>query len=415
MKTRYFLPITLAILLTPLNFAFPFAYVFANETNGIDLINHPVGYDGNGGVLTVRVKIDPTSANADRMVIPIQNALEVWNNLANANPNFFFQTSPPASGEVDFESVLIHELGHCLGLAHCNLGNESGLEGVSQDYTRTLRGPDETFSINPGPDGIIGSADDIRGDDINMNYFKIVDNNPFELATVVDQTTYSRNLNDLSNGDRFSVNADRNVGVALGFTGSEAIMQQGTFSSEEQRILGADDVAGLRYGMSGFDEIEGTADDYTVVLEYVDMNQPADIIIDFDDSRTSLAVAALGAILFGNDHSSITDSQIFFNSTVNWYFNDNTLSNNSNLAQALGLSIYPNPVSNVVTIANPKLVKLKTINIYDINGRLIKLINIGENVKNYKTNINISEFNTGVYIFEINSTLGKEIKQIIKN
>ena len=31
--------------------------------------------------------------------------------------------------DVDFESVLLHEMGHSLGLAHCNAATESGETG----------------------------------------------------------------------------------------------------------------------------------------------------------------------------------------------------------------------------------------------------------------------------------------------
>ena len=40
------------------------AYVFSGETNGLDLITHPTGYAGTGGVVNVSVCIDPASPNA---------------------------------------------------------------------------------------------------------------------------------------------------------------------------------------------------------------------------------------------------------------------------------------------------------------------------------------------------------------
>ena len=57
--------IFIAITIKELN---AFAFVFAGETFGIDIVTHPIGYTGTGGILTVTVGIDPTSANASQMV-----------------------------------------------------------------------------------------------------------------------------------------------------------------------------------------------------------------------------------------------------------------------------------------------------------------------------------------------------------
>ena len=42
----------------------------------------------------------------------------------------------------------------------------------------------------------------------------------------------------------------------------------GTASDEAQRTLGHDDVATLRLGMAGLDEVAGTSDDYTLTLTF---------------------------------------------------------------------------------------------------------------------------------------------------
>ncbi len=303
-------------LFTPINSAFPFAFVFAG--NGVAIVAHPIGYTGSGGVVTVSVGIDPTSANASDMVISTQNVIAVFNEALSTTGNLDF--GPLPSGNVDFESVLLHEMGHSLGLAHCNIATESGLTGSAQDYTKSTDGADNMFGQDPGADGIIGSADDIRGDDENLNYFKIADNNPFTIAGTVDLTTYSRDLVDLPSGN-FSANGARSVGAALGFVNTETVMQQGTFGNEQQQTLSADDVAGLRYAMSGLDEIAGTADDYILELDFVGFSTSADIVIDFDNAETGFAVSQNSASSIGVNHFVITNSNIFFNTGSNWYFN----------------------------------------------------------------------------------------------
>ncbi len=43
------------------------AFIFAGESNGVDLITHPTTYTGTGGVISVTVCIDPASPNVDVM------------------------------------------------------------------------------------------------------------------------------------------------------------------------------------------------------------------------------------------------------------------------------------------------------------------------------------------------------------
>jgi len=219
-----------------------FAYIFAGDANGVNLVTHAQGYTGAGGGIEVTVGIDPTSAFAAQMIIPTQNVVNTWNGrlptTGNLNP------TGVGAGQVDYESTLLHKMGHSLGLAHVNAATESGLAGANRNFTKATDRANNVFDINPGTDGIIGSADDIRGDDQNLNYFRITDNNP--VATnigVVDSTTYSRDLATLPVGDTYSANADRAVAAALGFVNTEAVMQQGTFSGKTQRTLGADQLA----------------------------------------------------------------------------------------------------------------------------------------------------------------------------
>ncbi len=406
--TSYFKALLCIALLTPLNFAFSFAYIFANESNGVDLVTHPSGYNGSGGTLTITVGIDPISPNAADMVISTQNVISVFNNMASTTPNISFGSIP---SQVDFESVLLHEMGHSLGLAHCNLATESGLSGSNQDYTKTTDGANDTFDLNPGLDGVIGSADDVRGDDENLNYFKISDNNPFTITSTVDQTTYSRDLLDLPSGN-FSANGERDVSVLLGFNSTEAVMQQGSIVGEVQRTLAADDVAGLKYGEAGVDEIAGTTDDYTLVLNYVGLTDVADIVIAFDDTQTGFAVSQSGADLINANHAAITSSRIYFNTGYNWFFNT-SLSVEDIAVNTSKATLFPNPTNDFVSISNSNAIE--RIAIYDINGRLIQTKQLDSNNALDKITIDISDFESGIYLFVIKSDNGQQIERIIKN
>ena len=319
--------ITLGLLaLTPINSSHGFAFIFAGSGN-TDRITHVFGYVGVGGNLTITVGIDPTSSYAALMETPVQNAILVMNTLTSTTGNI--QAGNVPAGQYDFESVFLHELGHTMGLAHVNAATESGLTGNDRNYTKAVEGTNAVFNIATGTDGIIGSADDARGDDIPLNFFKMSDNDPFTIAGTVDASTYSNLLSDLPGADLFPANPDFSVGAALGYANTEAVMQQGTFSGEAQRSLGHDDVAGLRFAMAGLDETEGTADDYTFNLVYAGLTASADIVVDFDNSATGFAVAQTGGAGFiapFSNHLVVTSANIFFSDNgLTWFFNPNVL------------------------------------------------------------------------------------------
>ncbi|MGB5258960.1 MAG: hypothetical protein WBO34_00380 [Gammaproteobacteria bacterium] len=313
-------------------------YIFA-EGSGENIILHPSDYSGAGGTLTVRVCITPNTYHAAAMEIPIQNNINIYNALQPTVGNLVAGTAnniPP--GQLDFESVSLHEIGHCLGMAHVNLASESGLTGADRDYTKSTTGGDG-YDLNAGNDGIRGSSDDIRGNDINLHWFRKANNNPFTIDSTVDATTYSRNPADLPAGHTYAANGDRTVAGLLGVPDTEAVMQQGTASDEAQRTLVHDDVATLQLAASGVDEAAGTFDDYTINLVYggISNSSSCDIRIAFDNAKTSVAVCEVsGSNIPGSpDHWRISAANIYFNYTMNWFFNTATV-NQSPVLSAIG-------------------------------------------------------------------------------
>jgi len=298
-----------------------FAYLY-------DLVTYVPTYDGSGGVLDLTVGVLPSSPLAAEMEISVRNTIFTLNALEPVESNID-TFGRPADELVDFETVLIHEMGHALGLNHVNLGSTSDVTGTDREYVMSTVGVNGVYDLDPGLDGVIGSADDIRGDDVNSHFFKIADNDPFTLpgSDVIDSTTYSKDLLMLPTGDLFAAKAGRNVGPLPRYNrpDAESIMNQQSYYDEIQRYLIADDVAALRFAMSGIDMLQDTTDDYIINLIYAGLTDTADIKISFNDSIASFAQTTAVSKNIDVGRRVVVEPSIYFNTNWNWYFNDQLL------------------------------------------------------------------------------------------
>jgi hypothetical protein len=305
------------------------AGAYISSSSDPTTITHPSGYTGSGGVLTISVCTDPNAKESELIDLVAPNLVATWNALAPTSPNLLFggDNNIPFC-DPDWESTALHEVGHCIGLAHPNLASESGLDPSLWNYTKTTTGGNSVFDVAPGVDGIIGSSDDVRGDDENRVWFRTSNNNPFTIEpATIDASTYSVDLGDLPGGHLFAANPDRSVGAALGFPDSEAVMQQGSFCDEDQRSLGHDDVATISLAAAGLDETQGTGDDYTINLEYdgYGTDDSCDLILTTSGSAgfafCSAGLSYIGTSGFGRDHFRVTSGVLVFDSNVDWFYN----------------------------------------------------------------------------------------------
>ncbi len=349
-----------SLLLLPYNL-YAGAFIFADDTNGVNLKTFVTGYNPSSHPenkeLVVTLCIDPNitlpaGTTFDQVEESVLNAIRTFNcSIYNTTSNLSFS----ASG-MDFESVFLHELGHCLGLAHPNLASESGLGSPQNNSTRTTQGSNSSYDVNSGSDTIYGSADDTRGDDVNLHWFKYnqstasYNNNPFQCdpveSTIYDNTSMTRDLANLPAGDNFAANGDRDVATTYGYSSStiEVVMQQGTFSSEQQLELGCDDVETLALAKAGDDgtdtlydidnqQIGSAGDDYIVTVIYAGRSNSAtmcDIIIQ--ETTSGLAsCAATGFFLPSNNAVLSDDLTININfDGYSWSYNTITSTVNKN-------------------------------------------------------------------------------------
>jgi subtilisin-like proprotein convertase family protein len=76
------------------------------------------------------------------------------------------------------------------------------------------------------------------------------------------------------------------------------------------------------------------------------------------------------------------------------------------------ISMYPNPAQDQVSITNSSNIQLETAQIYDLNGKMLKQVDLstmqGEQM------INISEFAPGVYVVKLASDTASAVKRLIK-
>lgn len=325
MRKHHLRSLALWLLLAPAaQLAQAGAYIFAGEQYGTDLVAHPNGWTtSTRGELAVRVCITPGTPNAGVMTNSVQNIVDRFNLGVSTVGNVRLGSNNDLNAsEIDFESTAIHEVGHCLGLAHSNLASESGESGDDRNYTKSTNGGDDSFDLGVGSDGVRGSPDDNRGDDVNLHWFEVGVNDPFDVADIVDENNYSNQDTDLPSSDNFAANGDRDVSALFGYPATEAIMQQGAFFDEDQRALSADDMATLKFARTGRDRVFGTGDDYQVVLEYggISSSSQCDINLAFDDMETGFAVCQASASLVSNDYARFTSSDSYFNTGFNWHF-----------------------------------------------------------------------------------------------
>ena len=91
------------------------------------------------------------------------------------------------------------------------------------------------------------------------------------------------------------------------------------------------------------------------------------------------------------------------NLAESWIASDTALSSPS-FEQELGLTIYPNPVNDILDIHSESM--LKNVEVYDLYGKLLQSGAGGQ--------VDFRQFATGIYIVKVTNEKGSFSKKIIK-
>lgn len=347
----------------------------------VDSVLHPAPYTGVGGEYVLSVCLDPAHPPVTGNPLPaLRSALARLNSddaaLGNAQPNT--PTGP------DFESLLLHELGHCIGLGHSAIGPsevaQHGGQSTQLYYTNALPGPDGLLTTLAGDDGVRGSADDFRGDDINLHWFRIGRNAPFaNLPAVVDRSTYSVDLAQLPDGQRFAEIAsgfdpctpavEANTSALRNVARTQSVMFPALCSAHRIRQLAPDDLATLRIARAGLDGIQGTADDYRVVLRFRGHTADCDLPIRFEPA-VGFGTCSLDVDPLPGANLRIRDPVIRFERAIVWQY---TLFDNAGTDAHTDLALRWLPAQRVIEAGEQANVALE---LHAQNGNLAEGIEI---------------------------------------
>lgn len=304
------------------------AGTFVDFANGQNRVVHGGSYNGTGGEIQVSVCLDPGALPlSGDPTQAIRNVAAAFNQLTPTIGNI----ANHPDGGADFESVLLHEIGHCIGMDHMALGpSETNSTAALNYYANVFRGANGVFNVDAGADGVRGSRDDIRGDDVNRNWFRKNTNNPFEIPpATVDRNTYSTSLLDLPGGHNFVENSTSfgpcnggqpNTSGLRGIAPTQNTMFPVLCTNNVIRRLAPDDVATLRIARAGRDGIQGTADDYTLRLNYIGQSSNCNIKIRFTNTA-GFAFCQTQASGAPNGDFAVTSATTEFQNTVNWFYN----------------------------------------------------------------------------------------------
>ena len=342
---------------------FPVAYAHAGvflkfSGQPASQVVHPKGYNGSGAALSISVCLNPNLAangGLNQAEQSVRNAVAEYNRLQGKVGNV---VTNPTPGD-DFESVFLHELGHCIGMDHTTYGPSEVGEGSPQLYFANAGdGGNGVKNTDDGADNVRATRDDLRSDDVNFNWFRSNVNNPFDvLPAIIDRSTYTINTASLPAGHNFVEVATSFSPCSGGQPDSSALRGQPRTHNTMFPVLcgnnlireiSRDDAALLRIARAGVNGVQGNSDDYTATLTYVGQTSTCDIVIGFSDT-TGYAQCDVGATIGGGlgTDAAITTAVITHRRSIAWSYNQTDTTGNNIGPQIAAVSPASGSTTNV--------------------------------------------------------------------
>lgn len=347
---------------------------FIGSGSAATQVMHPVGtrlsvpYDAAPGTT---VCLDPAAlpASGDPEQA-MRNAIATFNRLEASQGNVVTAGSAGVpGGQIDFESVFLHELGHCIGMDHnvfgpsevggCSLGSGGTCKDDPSIFaTAATTGGDGVFNVNPGTDGQRASRDDLRGNDENRHWFRKNVNDPFELPpATVDRQAYTVSTGFLPTGHTYAEaatshspcsNPSSSTSSLPGrIANTQNVMFPVLCSNNAIRELAPDDVTTLRIARSGGDGVQSTADDYVPDISYVGTTADCDVVVRFSGAGVGFCSVSYQP---GNPNSLLVSGSITIGQTTSipWHFNqtDTTVPANADLSVTAEIDLNPAPIGS---------------------------------------------------------------------
>jgi Secretion system C-terminal sorting domain/Fibronectin type III domain len=151
-----------------------------------------------------------------------------------------------------------------------------------------------------------------------------------------------------------------------------------------------------------------TAADQTEVLETYNAFGTSDA---WEFQTTTFTPDATGVYFFGFHCTSPAMAQANFGwITVDSFYVDATAGTNNPIASQL--SIFPNPATNVINVANADNILVNGVQITDLNGRIVKSVKFNGVTE---AQVNVSDLANGMYMMTVTSDKGTMTQKIVKN
>jgi len=106
-----------------------------------------------------------------------------------------------------------------------------------------------------------------------------------------------------------------------------------------------------------------------------------------------------------------SDGALIIRNALEWAISGQVLSTDDNSLNDLGISIYPNPVENELTIANPSGISIQRTSIIDITGRVVQTLDANDAVTR---TVDVSGLSTGMYLVQMENGTNSQVIKFIK-